>query len=341
MFENLTDLTDPGYNDTHLFFVDGYVTVKDLGNSIMLVGGLGRGGRGYYGLDLNEANSGMNLGSVENSAGSIVKWELNTTTPDTISLPTTPGALSDHLGYSYSRPQLIRSNDPSAEWLLVFGNGYDSASKHAVLFLVGLDSAGDIVWTHTIDTGVGDPNPPLNCNGLSSPAIIFPQGDGTNDFIFAGDLLGNMWKFDISDPIRTNWGVYFQDSSDLVNPNRPLFTARSDAGWRQPITMQPDVTISCVLGTEGYLVAFGTGRLYNPSVDNLDDSIQSIYGIWDWSAEWEVQGTPGSTTYLGDFESQSSAITIDCMNSCSLIQSIASLHALVILNVSLNVLMRS
>ncbi len=111
VFENLTDLTDPGYNDTHQFFVDGYVTVKDLGNSIMLVGGLGRGGRGYYGLDLNEANNGLNLGSVESRAASIVKWEFNTATPDTISLPTTPGALSDHLGYSYSRPQLIRSND--------------------------------------------------------------------------------------------------------------------------------------------------------------------------------------------------------------------------------------
>ncbi len=152
----------------------------------------------------------MNLGSVETQASSIVKWELNTTTPDTISFPTTAGASSDHLGYSYSRPHSIRSNDPSAEWLLVFGNGYDSASGHAVLFLVGLDSAGNIVWTHTIDTGVGDANPALdNCNGLSSPAIIFPQGDGVNDFIFAGDLLGNMWKFDISDPVRGELGGIF------------------------------------------------------------------------------------------------------------------------------------
>ena len=208
------------------------------------------------------------------------------------------------------------------EWLLVFGNGYDSASKHAVLFLVGLDSDGNIVWTHTIDTGVGDADPALgNCNGLSSPAIIFPQGDGTNDFIFAGDLLGNMWKFDISDADRANWGVYFQESSDPVNTNRPLFTARSDAGWRQPITMQPDVTLSCVRGTEGYLVAFGTGRLYNPTEDNLDDSVQTMYGIWDWSAEWEVQGRPGATTYLGDFESQSSAVTASCVNTCNILES--------------------
>ncbi len=321
VFGNLSDLTDPGYNDTHLFFVDGFVTVKDLGNAIMLVGGLGRGGRGFYGLDLNAANNGLNLGSVEDQAAAMVKWELNTSTPDAISIPTTAGALSDHLGYSYSRPQIIRSNDPTAEWLLVFGNGYDSASKRAVLFLVGLNNAGVIQWTHTIDTGVGDANPALdNCNGLSSPAIIFPQGDGTDDFLFAGDLLGNMWKFDISASDRNSWGVYFQDSTDPTNTNRPLFTARSNAGWRQPITMQPDVTISCVRGTEGYLVAFGTGRLYNPTDDNLDQSVQTMYGIWDWSAEWVAQGASGTTSYLGDFESQSSVISAGCASSCNLIE---------------------
>ncbi len=66
-----------------MFYVDGYRhRTKILAMRIMLVGGLGRGGRGYYGLDLMRLNNGLNLGSVEDRAGSIVKWELNTTTPD-------------------------------------------------------------------------------------------------------------------------------------------------------------------------------------------------------------------------------------------------------------------
>lgn len=318
VFENLSELTEPGYTDTHRFFVDGFVTVEELGSAAIMIGGLGKGGKGFYALDLEAAIGALNSTTVESAATSIVKWEFNTNTPNSVSNAVDVNTLSDHLGYSYSRPQIIKSNDTSAEWLLVFGNGYESASGHAVLFIVGLDTAGNIIWTHIIDTGVGDAGPD-NCNGLSSPAIIFPQGDGENDFIYAGDLLGNMWKFDISDGDRNNWGIYFQDDSVPSVP-QPLFTAKSDAGWRQPITMQPDVTSTCINGTEGYLVAFGTGRLYNPEIDNLDNSIQTMYGIWDWSAEWEAWGTPGSSTYLGEFESQNTANTAACSNSCDVIE---------------------
>ncbi len=67
-----------------------------------------------------------------------------------------------------------------------------------------------------------------NCNGLSTPALILPQGDGTNDFIFAGDLLGNMWKFDISDTNRANWGVYFKEGA--VNKAAVRGAKQSPAG---------------------------------------------------------------------------------------------------------------
>lgn len=316
VFENLPELTEPTYNDSHLFFVDGFNVAQDLGQATLLVGGFGRGGKGFYGLDINAVVAGMTSSTIEDNAPAIVKWEYNTTTPNSIARAVSPTTLVDHLGYSYSRPQIIESNDKSdgAEWLLVFGNGYDSSLGRAVLFLVGLNTSGDIVWTHIIDTGEGDTGP--NCNGLSTPAIIYPQGDGLNDFLFAGDLLGNMWKFDISDSNRSNWRVYFQDAT-AANPNKPLFTAKSDAGYRQPITMQPDVSVSCVRGAMGYFVTFGTGRLLNPEVDNLDLSIQTMYGIWDWSAEWGAQGANAEEMYLGEFLPRSSAVTSSCVSSCS------------------------
>ena len=307
VFDNLDELADPGYNDIHKFFVDGYVTAQDLGDATILVGGLGKGGKGLYALNLDAAATAVAANDVEGSAQAIVKWEYNALTQ------AANAAIVANLGYSYSRPQIVKSNDPSAAWLLVFGNGYNSPSGHAVLFLVGLDTSGNIVWTHMIDTGVGDPLPANNnCNGLSTPALILPQGDGTNDFIFAGDLLGNMWKFDISDANRANWGVYFKNGA----VNKPLFEARSNAGWRQPITMKPDVTTSCVNGTEGYLVAFGTGRLLDPEVDNLDQSIQTMYGVWDWSAEWALVGKDPHAMYLGYFMPKTSTVTAACNATC-------------------------
>jgi type IV pilus assembly protein PilY1 len=309
VFGNLKELSDPGYNDIHKFYVDGYVTAKNLGDATILVGGLGKGGKGFYALDIDAAATAVATNDVEGSAQSIVKWEYNALTQ------AADPAIVANLGYSFSRPQIVKSNDPSAAWLLVFGNGYDSPSGHAVLFLVGLDTDGDIVWTHMIDTGVGDTGP--NCNGLSTPAIVAPPGDTIDDFLYAGDLLGNMWKFDISSTDRGDWDVYFKEGTI----NKPLFEARSNPTgttlYRQPITMMPDITSSCINGTEGLLITFGTGRLLDPDVDSLDQSIQTMYGIWDWSAEWALQGKDPHAMYLGHFMPKTTAVSATCEATCN------------------------
>lgn len=300
VFSNLANLADEGYSDNHKFFVDGYMEIVDLGSKIILVGGLGKGGKGYYALDLTAAAS--NIGAIETNAADIVLWEYTDITQT---------ASADDLGYSFSRPWIGPSNDTSSHRLFVFGNGYDSTNGHAVLFTVGLAADGSIQWTTSIDTGIGDAS--SDCNGLSSPAILYPQGDGVDDYNYAGDLLGNMWKFDLSAADRSSWEIYFTDGADP----QPLFSAKSNAGYRQPITMQPDVTTSCATGVSGYLVAFGTGRLLDPDVDTYDTSVQTAYGIWDWSAAWEEEGVAPESTYLGSFESESSPPTAACTSSCA------------------------
>ena len=300
VFSHLTDLADEGYSDGHKFYVDGYLEVVNLGAKVVLVGGFGKGGKGYFALDLTAAAS--HIGSIETNAADIVLWEYT---------DLTQVGSKDDLGYSFSRPWIGPTNDSSASWLFVFGNGYDSTNGHAVLFTVGLDANGVIQWTRSIDTGIGDAL--ADCNGLSSPAILYPQGDGVDDYIYAGDLLGNLWKFDLTAADRGSWDIYFTDG---VDP-QPLFTALSNAGYRQPITMQPDVTTSCAAGVSGYLVAFGTGRLFDPDVDTYDTSVQTAYGIWDWSAAWEAEGVAPEGTYLGSFLPESSPPTAACTSSCA------------------------
>ena len=181
------------YSQTHRYFVDGNTYVQNLGSGAILFGALGKGGKGYYALNLSVAATSVNI---EGNAGNIVKWEY----PRSISgghpvdldgsgdlVDQDGNKVIDLLGYTFSKPQVVRSNSPDAEWLLVFGNGYESTINRAILFLVGLDSAGNYLWTQTIDTGQGNAT---DCNGLSTPAIIYPQGDGSKDYIFAGDLLG-------------------------------------------------------------------------------------------------------------------------------------------------------
>ncbi|MCP4338729.1 MAG: hypothetical protein GY799_07520, partial [Desulfobulbaceae bacterium] len=306
VFADLPDLATDGYADSHKFYVDGYITVKNLGGKVVLVGGLGKGGKGYFALDLTAA--AQNVGDIEAHADEIVLWEFT----DQTQLGTP--SIANNLGYSFSRPQFI---DPSATGAavsyLVFGNGYASTNQRAVLFLVGLDSDGGILPTSIkmIDTGEGDGT---NCNGLSSPAVIYPQGDGLDDYIYAGDLLGNLWKFDVSDDDPDNWQIYFTDG---INP-KPLFTAMSDAGYRQPITVQPDVTFSCDNDRSGYQVVFGTGRLLDPDVDATDTSVQTVYGIWDWSKAWEDEGSfPPEQTWLGDFLQKNTSTPASCLSTCN------------------------
>ena len=300
----LWGLAQPGYNSIHTFFVDGYMAVKDLGSRVILVGGLGKGGKGYYALDLTAA--AQHHDSIEAHSADIVLWEYTDLT-----IPADPAepSPSDHLGYSFSRPQIIRSHDPTAQWLVVFGNGYESNNGQAELVTIGIDGNGQIQWTKYINTEAGDSGPD-NCNGLSTPAVIYPHGD----YLYAGDLLGNLWKFDLLDGDRNNWRVYFEDSHG--NP-MPLFVAKSNAGYRQPITIQPRVSSSCALGARGYMVEFGTGRLLDPETDGRDKSVQTVYGIWDWSPEWELQGENPRRMYLGSFDPEpSSAPTSTCQNSC-------------------------
>jgi type IV pilus assembly protein PilY1 len=262
VFPKLTALTAPNYR--HEFYVDGSPTVGDaFDGSIwhtMLVGGLRQGGQAIYALDVTDPASFS-----EGNAASIAQWEF--TDPD--------------LGYSYSRPGIVRMNN--GKWAAVFGNGYNSTENDgnysttgdAVLFVVDLFKGTVIA---KIDTGVGLSDPASNGrpNGLATPAPIDADGDRTVDYIYAGDLYGNLWKFDVRNTDPTKWG------------SKRLFVAKDDKGAVQPITTQPEVgrqpTIRSggAFNDGGYVVYFGTGK-YLESSDNASTGTQTqtFYGIWD------------------------------------------------------------
>jgi type IV pilus assembly protein PilY1 len=179
----------------------------------------------------------------------------------------------------------------NGKWAAVFGNGYnndpngDGRAKLFILYLDGSNTTAPII----IDTGAGslDPtskdcaNSSSDCNGLGTPRLLDLNGDGTVDRIYAGDLHGNMWAFNVTDKTNTaNWL-----SAYGVNP---LFKACSGSPCttsnRQPITMQPDTSLhpsqSAYSTRPNILVFFGTGQ-YLTQADNASTQLQSFYGVWD------------------------------------------------------------
>ena len=291
VFANLKELTIEPY--VHKYYVDSEPYIAKLGSSgsTILVGGLGRGGRGYYCLDISSvSNAALDA---EGSAASLVKWEypVNSDPEDK--------TVDPYMGYSFSQAYVVNS---AAGWVVIFGNGYDSQSGEAVLYILRLNSDGSLASpTPTkIRTYAGGASP--NCNGLSTPALIDVNLDGLVDFAFAGDLLGNMWKFDLRDISTSNWKVAYNTEADGSGTPQPLFQAKNASGFRQPITTRPEVMRPCLAARDGYFVLFGTGRYLG--IDDFTDagSIQTLYGIWDWAEDWERIGSNPTDKYLGAFD---------------------------------------
>jgi len=297
VFENLNGLTLPEPDFRHRYFVDLTPLVKNIGTAAvpvkLLVGGLGKGGKGIYCLDVTNANT------ISESDLSWVKWEYPRQDSD--------AAEKDNMGYSFSRASIVKSYAAGHPWVVIFGNGYGSTNESSVLYILDA-STGDFI--RTIDTGTSG-----NGNGMSHAVPVDINGDFRADFVYAGDLSGNMWKFDLRDSDPANWGSAFGDNdiildgvidlSDGETP-KPLFKAmgrtKSDVNshtyddtdtWSQPITTQPIIIRHCNLDKPGYLVLFGTGK-YLAEVDADNTEYQTIYGIWDYGE--------GVDNYLVDFK---------------------------------------
>jgi Tfp pilus tip-associated adhesin PilY1 len=265
VFENLKELKEPAYS--HKFFVDLTPTVKDVEVSgvdkKILVGGLGKGGKGYFALDVtNPAAVTDELALAGN-----VLWEYPSPAGD------------DDMGYSYSQAAIT---DSHAGWVTIFGNGYNSVNGGAKLFILNALTGAVI---RVIDTQAS-----ADCNGLSTPAVIDMNYDGKVDYVFAGDLQGNLWKFDLTDESSANWDVAYYDGATP----KPVFKAMSPEGSAQPITSKPALMWAC--GDHGYMATFGTGKWLG-SFDEETTRTETIYGIWDYGDDED------DTEYLGQFDS--------------------------------------
>jgi type IV pilus assembly protein PilY1 len=104
------------------------------------------------------------------------------------------------------------------------------------------------------------------------------------DRVYAGDLLGNVWSFDISDSLAGNWAL----SHGVATP---LFTATNDTAGVQPITVPIAVQVHPSGAIAGYLLHFGTGKFIS-STDNDEtgQETQSVYAIWDYGSAGIVRG---------------------------------------------------
>lgn len=258
----LADLTDTNYPANHKYFVDGSAGFGDAYWSgawhTVLVGPLGAGGKMVFALDITDPNS---------MDGSKVLWEFN------------GGTYASKMGHVFGPPTIAPFAD--GHFYAVFSNGYDSTDHQAGLFLVRVDNPAIYYY---IDTKYGSA---VAKNGLSTPKLVDLNNDRIIDAIYAGDMQGNLWKFDVTSSSATNWKVAH---GTAVVP-QPMFVATDGAGVRQPIQAQVGVTAAPASVAGDAMVFFGTGRYFVNGDASATDK-QSFYGVLD-------EGSPGYSTSYG------------------------------------------
>ena len=250
----LFHLADRNYKDLHEYLIDGTPVLGDVqsGGSwkSILVGGLAGGGAGYYAIDVTDG------------ADPKVLWEFRPSSTCTASgTSAVNGVISDcNLGYSFGNP-IISKLPSSGTWVVMVTSGYNNTGTNAngEGYLYVLEAmTGRLL--HKVSTGVGDAATPSGLSKIVAWADS-PMTDNTALAIYGGDLLGNMWKFDLS-------------SGSPASPELVY-----NAG--KPITAKPALgLVTTSNGTKKRVVFFPTGRLIGQT-DLSDTSQQSFFGIWD------------------------------------------------------------
>lgn len=236
----ISALMEPDYS--HRFLMDGETTVGDayINNrwQTVALGSMGAGGRTIFALNVTDPQSF--------SEGDVL-WEFT----------------HEQLGRGISRPSIARLSDGT--WAAIFGNGYNAGDRTAKLFVVDLES-GELI--RLIDTEE------LGSQGLATPTVTdWPSRDMSARRAYAGDLAGNMWRFDL---VEGSASRHFQAERN---------------GRPQPITSRPLLALNPDEPDE-ILVVFGTGSYFRveDAVGGSASDVQSLYAIQDTKGGQRVIG---------------------------------------------------
>ncbi len=265
------DFTSPNYG--HNWYIDSPPGSGDLyyGGAwhTWVVSGFGPGGQGLFILDgTNPANF-----SESNAASLVIGEWTSVTLPNCTN---TGAACGNNLGDTYGVPQIRRFHNGS--WGIVFGNGFGSGSGDAGVYIMTVNPA-DTTPTFSLyylSTHTGSTSSP---NGIAYTSPSDLDGDHIVDYIYAGDLQGHLWRFDVTSQNPSNWAV---------STGGPLFSTGG-----QPITTK--VTVASTPNSSGanrVIVSFGTGQKTPQTISTATayaTGTQGIYGIWDWNmAAWNA-----------------------------------------------------
>ncbi len=280
---NLHKLASENYANNHHYYVDGTPTaadiydktVADCGNTnpidpsicwkTILVGGLNKGGKGYYAMDITDPLTPKAL------------WEFNWSSTcyndSTPALQAATNGSDCHIGYTFGRPLIAKLGDDT--WAAFVPSGHNNDDGKGYLYVLNA-ATGKIIYR--LGTNAGSSSDPSGLNAMAGWTNDGPLQNNRADRLYGGDLLGNLWRFDINDVIAPNGR-----EATLVT------TVVDSSGQGQPITTRPRLAL---VGQDNY-VYVGTGRYLGIS-DKATTQQQTIWAIRDPMTQTAI-ATPRTT----------------------------------------------
>jgi type IV pilus assembly protein PilY1 len=273
----------------HNYFVDATPYAGDLYFNgawhTWLVGGLGPGGPAIYALDVTNPGTTSTTGSVAgafvsggqpNPAAVLGEW--NNTTITCVG----NSSCGTNLGNTYGTPQIRRLHD--GNWGIIFGNGFGSASGDAGIFVGVVNPSSGTLTFYYLSTNTAG-----SSNGIAFVTPVDLDSDHITDYVYAGDLNGNVWRFDLTSANETSWAVT-PGALFKTQTGQPITTAISAASGSPAPGMQ-----------QMLVLIFGTGQrvpLTNTTGATYATAQQTLYGVWDWNlSAWNTMSPTPNAQY--------------------------------------------
>ncbi|SHG58399.1 pilus assembly protein [Massilia sp. CF038] len=202
IMKDMWRLLDTNYENNHRYYLDGPLSMSDVQINgewrTILIGGLGKGGRGYYAMDVTDPGTPKLL------------W--NYTAEE-----------NQNMGYSYGTAYMTKLNDANKTWVAVLSSGYNNvpeggkysgADGKGYVFVLDLATGKPI---RTITTNEGTASDP---SGLAKLNVVVENFVEENLSIgaYGGDLYGNMWRINLTTGALTKLVSFGSTKPIMVAP---------------------------------------------------------------------------------------------------------------------------
>jgi type IV pilus assembly protein PilY1 len=223
----------------------------------VLIGGMGKGGKAYYAIDVTDPASMVAGG--ETAVAAKVLWEFS----------------DSAMGYTFGDPIVTKVRKYG--WVVIFSSGFGNSDGRGY-FLIVNPRTGALL--EKISTGAGTVTSEAGLSAISG--FVVDASDGTSDSAYGGDLLGNLWRLDLT------------GTSGSYPAPQKIATLTDASGAAQPVTARPVIEIHPTLKKRFVMV--GTGRLLD-STDISRTQAQTFYAITDGSNAQFNTAPPSPMTF--------------------------------------------